>query len=177
MVCGIALSFVCIRFKSPSRTQFAFPLSAVQVQWAAVRTTLEEIKVPPQSHKIPSELSKPMAAMCGNSFASAFLPPTISLRVFRAHSDMLTGFRFPDRVGGMAKPKTASAFSAHFARARDPGDPSNFTGCPEPVCTVGCDVERGGGCDGRLFAVGQHTIGSKPLYPQVSLGNIPDSNS
>ena len=78
--------------------------SAVQRQCAAVKTIFLEIKVPPQSHKIVSEPSKPTAAMCGNSFASAFLPPTISLRVFRAHNDVLIGFRFNVGVGGNTKP-------------------------------------------------------------------------
>lgn len=87
--------------------------SAVQVQCAAVKTIFLEIKVPPQTHKILSRPSKPTAAICGNSFASAFLPPTISLRVDRAHSDLLTGFRSNVSVGGISKPKTASAFSAH----------------------------------------------------------------
>ena len=87
--------------------------SAVQRQCAAVKTIFLDIKVPPQSHKMLSEPSKPTAAMCGNSFASAFLPPTISLRVFRAHNDVLTGLRFNESVGGNTRPKTASAFSAH----------------------------------------------------------------
>ena len=88
--------------------------SAIQRQSAAVKTIFLEIKVPPQSHKIVSESSKPTAAMCGNSFASALLLLlTISLRAFGAHNDMLIGFRFNVNVGDNTKPKTAFAFSAH----------------------------------------------------------------
>jgi hypothetical protein len=49
--------------------------SGVQVQWAAVRTILEEIKLPPQNHRILLGPPKPTAAMNGNSFGSAILPP------------------------------------------------------------------------------------------------------
>ena len=63
----------------------------VQMQWAAVRTILAEIRLPPQNHRILLRSPNPTAAMCGNSFGSAFVPPTISLCVFKAHSDMLIG--------------------------------------------------------------------------------------
>ncbi|XP_071639786.1 peptidoglycan-recognition protein SD-like [Temnothorax longispinosus] len=73
-----------------------------EVQWAAVRTILEEIKLPLQSHETPTlgfPGSKPTAAMCGNSSVSALLPPLNNLRVVRVHSDTLMGFRFNVGVG------------------------------------------------------------------------------
>lgn len=60
--------------------------------------------MPPQFHEmLPSPPSKPIAAICGNSLGSAFVPPTISLRVFRAHKDTLTGLLNGKGTGGICR--------------------------------------------------------------------------
>lgn len=55
----------------------------------------------------------PIAAMWGNSFGSAFVPPMISVRLLIAHNDTFTGVRSADKIGGITVAYTDFAYSAH----------------------------------------------------------------
>lgn len=69
--------------------------------------------MPPHAQTMPSAESNPIAAICGNSFSLAFVPPMISVRSLMLHKDLFADFLSVVKIGGYSVVYTYLLYSSH----------------------------------------------------------------